>query len=55
MTRHMLALMLGLPGARAWRRTLSEDARTPGAGVDLLESALVRLEEACAAIVPRAA
>ena len=55
MTRHMLALMLGLPGARAWRRTLSEDARAPGAGVDLLESALVRLEEACAAIVPRAA
>ena len=55
MTRHMLALMLGLPGARAWRRTLSEDARAPGAGVDLLESALVRLEEAGAAIVPRAA
>ncbi len=55
MTRHLLALPLGLPGARAWRRTLSEDARAPGAGIDLLETALLRLEQAASAIVPRAA
>jgi tRNA-dihydrouridine synthase A len=46
MTRHLLALALGLPGARAWRRTLSEEARLPGAGAALLESALERLEAA---------
>jgi tRNA-dihydrouridine synthase A len=45
-TRHLLALALGLPGARAWRRTLSEEARLPGAGAELLESALERLEAA---------
>lgn len=46
MTRHLLALALGLPGARSWRRTLSEEARLPGAGAALLESALDRLEAA---------
>jgi len=51
MTRHLLGLALGLPGARAWRRTLSEDARVPGAGVSLLEAALERLESA--ALPPR--
>jgi tRNA-dihydrouridine synthase A len=50
-TRHLLALALGLPGARAWRRTLSEEARVPGAGADLLEAALERLESA--ALPPR--
>jgi tRNA-dihydrouridine synthase A len=50
-TRQLLALALGLPGARAWRRTLSEEARLPGAGADLLEAALERLESA--ALPPR--
>ncbi|MGV6848876.1 MAG: tRNA dihydrouridine(20/20a) synthase DusA, partial [Marinibacterium sp.] len=39
-TRHMLGLFSGRPGARRWRRTLSEGAARPGAGVDVLEQAL---------------
>ena len=38
-TRHMLGLYAGLPGARNWRRTLSEGATRPGAGVELLQAA----------------
>ncbi len=37
-TRHMLGLYHGAPGARAWRRFLSEHA--PGAGCDILDRAL---------------
>ncbi|MEN0079722.1 MAG: tRNA dihydrouridine(20/20a) synthase DusA [Pseudomonadota bacterium] len=40
MTRHMLGLFAGRPGARAWRRTLSEQAPRPGAGLDVLDRAL---------------
>jgi tRNA-dihydrouridine synthase A len=39
-TRHMLGLFQGRPGARAWRRILSEGASRPGAGTDLLLQAL---------------
>jgi len=39
-TRHMLGLFAGQPGARAWRRTLSEGATRPGAGMALLDEAL---------------
>lgn len=39
-TRHMLGAFHGLPGARAWRRMLSEEAHRPGAGPDLVERAL---------------
>ena len=39
-TRHMLGLFAGRPGARAWRRILSEEANRPGAGVHTLERAL---------------
>src|SRR5215469_8403367 len=35
-TRHMLGLYNGEPGAREYRRTLSEGARAPGAGPELL-------------------
>ncbi len=45
-TRHMLGLFTGRPGARAWRRTLSEGANRPGAGPDLVEAALHDLEAA---------
>lgn len=34
--RHMLGLFQGLPGARRWRRILSEDAHRPGARPELL-------------------
>ncbi len=38
-TRHMLGLYSGQPGAREFRRRLSEGARKPGATPDLLASA----------------
>ncbi|MGH7129861.1 MAG: tRNA-dihydrouridine synthase, partial [Planctomycetaceae bacterium] len=40
MTRHMLGLFAGQPGARSWRRMLSENAQRPGAGSDVVRSAL---------------
>ena len=39
-TRHMLGLFQGLPGARRWRRHLSENAHLPGAGVEVVRDAL---------------
>jgi tRNA-dihydrouridine synthase A len=39
-TRHVLGLFNGLPGARAWRRRLSEAAHRPGAGTQLLLDAM---------------
>ncbi|MDN8542287.1 tRNA dihydrouridine(20/20a) synthase DusA [Erwinia sp. BC051422] len=39
-TRHMLGLFQGIPGARQWRRYLSENAHKPGANVETLEAAL---------------
>lgn len=39
-TRHMLGLFAGRPGARAWRRRLSEGAHREGAGRALVEAAL---------------
>ena len=40
MTRHMLGLFNGLPGARAWRRYLSENAFKKEAGLEVLQQAL---------------
>ncbi len=40
MTRHILGLFNGQPGARLWRRHLSENAHKPGAGVDVIQRAL---------------
>ncbi len=45
-TRHLLGLFAGQPGARAWRRYLSEHAHRPGAGLEVLEGALVKLPKA---------
>ncbi|VAV99358.1 tRNA-dihydrouridine(20/20a) synthase [hydrothermal vent metagenome] len=42
-TRHMLGLFAGRPGARAWRRTLSEGAVKDGAGAELVEAALTHV------------
>jgi tRNA-dihydrouridine synthase A len=39
LTRHLLGLFQGCPGARAWRRHLSEHAHQPGAGLEVLEQA----------------
>jgi tRNA-dihydrouridine synthase A len=39
-TRHMLGLFAGRPGARAWRRSLSEQAHRPGVGGEVILRAL---------------
>lgn len=39
-TRHLLGLFQGVPGARRWRRHLSENAHLPGAGIETLQKAL---------------
>ncbi|MGA1855475.1 tRNA dihydrouridine(20/20a) synthase DusA [Azospirillum sp. 11R-A] len=38
-TRHMLGLFQGLPGARAYRRHIAENAHRPGAGPEVLQRA----------------
>lgn len=45
-TRHMLGLFTGRPGARGWRRVLSMGATRAGAGLELIDQAL-------AEVVPR--
>lgn len=45
-TRHMLGLFHGRPGARHWRRILSEQANREGAGLEVLDRALCAVEEA---------
>ncbi|MBC7480177.1 MAG: tRNA dihydrouridine(20/20a) synthase DusA [Pseudorhodobacter sp.] len=47
-TRHMLGLFQGRPGARGYRRLLS-DAVRPGAGLDLVDQALAELQAVRAA------
>ncbi len=44
-TRHILGLFNGLPGARRWRRFLSENAYGAGAGPDIVEQALALVPE----------
>ena len=45
-TRHLLGLYAGQPGARAWRRHLSEHTHLPGAGIEVLQKALAKLPKA---------
>jgi len=45
-SRHMLGLFAGQPGARIWRRVLSEGAHKAGAGVPLVKEALDAVREA---------
>jgi tRNA-dihydrouridine synthase A len=44
-TRHILGLFQGVPGARAWRRELSEAAHRRGAGPEVIRAALARIRE----------
>ena len=44
-TRHILWLFAGLPGARGWRRVLSERACKPGAAMEVLRDALAQVPE----------
>jgi tRNA-dihydrouridine synthase A len=40
MTRHMLGLFHGTPGARTWRRILTVESVKPGAGLEVVDAAL---------------
>lgn len=44
-TRHMLGAFTGRPGARRWRRVLSEGAHIDGAGTELVVSALDEIRQ----------
>ena len=46
MTRHMLGLMHGRPGARAFRRIMTVEAIRPGAGLEVLDRAAEAVREA---------
>lgn len=43
MTRHILGLFQGLPGARAWRRHISEHAHVRGAGIEVIRDAAAKV------------
>jgi tRNA-dihydrouridine synthase A len=42
MTRHILGLFHGMPGARQFRRHISENAHKPNATIDVLMDALAK-------------
>ena len=46
MTRHLLGLFQGEPGARAWRRHLSCFAPVPGAGLEVIDKAQSHIQRA---------
>lgn len=48
-TRHMLGLMAGMPGARAFRQTLSDSRRLASADASILYEALAKVTDAAAA------
>ncbi|MEL6282604.1 MAG: tRNA dihydrouridine(20/20a) synthase DusA [Pseudomonadota bacterium] len=47
-TRHMLGMFAGRPGARRWRRALSEHAHRPSAGPELIREAMGHLSQTAA-------
>ena len=47
-TRHMTGLINGKPGARAFRRLLTEESVKPGAGIEVLEAAIAAARDAAA-------
>lgn len=49
-TRHLVGLYQGMPGAKIWRRALSEAAAQKGAGVEIIDQALEIREQAIARI-----
>lgn len=42
-TRHLLQLFFGQPGSRAWKRHITEQASKPGAGAEVVETALEKV------------
>jgi tRNA-dihydrouridine synthase A len=55
MTRHLLGLFQGVPGARAFRRHIATEAVKPGAGIAVLREALGRVMDARAELAHIAA
>lgn len=55
MSRHMLGLFHGLPGARAWRRILTVEGVKSGAGLEVVDRALDAVRMALAAREERTA
>ena len=53
MTRHMLGLFTGRPGARAWRRVLTVESIRPGAGIEVIDRALDAIREAAERMAER--
>ncbi len=53
MTRHMLGLMHGLPGARAFRRIMTVEAVEPGAGLEVVDRAAEAVRDTLAAAEAR--
>ncbi|MEI9904779.1 MAG: hypothetical protein WDN06_13005 [Asticcacaulis sp.] len=53
MTRHMLGLMHGLPGARAFRRILTMDSIAAGAGLEVVDRAAAAVRDALDAVQAR--
>ena len=51
MTRHALNLFSGQPGARRWRRHLSENVHAPDAGLEVVREALARMQSVAVALV----
>jgi len=51
-SRHILGLFQGQPGARQWRRYLSENAHRRGAGVDVIRQALARVPREVEELTP---
>lgn len=45
LTRHMIHLYAGIPGARAWRRHLSTHGSRPGVGAEVVAQALAAAEQ----------
>lgn len=43
-TRHMVGLFQGMPGARRFRQILSSDATRPGAGPEVIEAAFAAID-----------
>ncbi|WP_281170131.1 tRNA dihydrouridine(20/20a) synthase DusA [Vibrio pacinii] len=44
-TRHMLGLFQNMPGARQWRRYISENAHKPGSGIEVVQTALAKIPQ----------
>ena len=54
-TRHMVGLVQSVPGARAFRRHLTEAATRRGAGVEVIVDAMAMLDRAAPGLLPQVA